>query len=309
MERNGNYIAVGAFIFVVLTLGFFWLIWLTGDDRSYERYSMYFEGSVLGLSEGSEVTYMGVNVGRVMSISLHPDHPGMVQVLADIEESTPLRPNTQAKLSMRGVTGLLIIELFQSEEIFHDDFRKDSLGFKEIPVKPSLISKFVKELPELSGQATSLLTQLSVLLSDDNIQNISSTLANMEKFSSNLAGGSDQFDSLLVDARAAMNQMATAADALTKMSGDIGPQTAEMMASLNAAAAQADKAMAGIVTMLNQNEAGVGRFVDAGLSELTELIIDTRGALNEVGELAQTLKEDPSQLIYQPQQSGVELQR
>ena len=36
MERNGNYIAVGAFVLVVLALGFFWLIWLTGDDRQYE---------------------------------------------------------------------------------------------------------------------------------------------------------------------------------------------------------------------------------------------------------------------------------
>ena len=309
MERNGNYIAVGAFILVVLTLGFFWLIWLTGDDRKYERYSMYFEGSVLGLSEGSEVTYMGVDVGRVMEININPDYPGMVQVLVDIVEETPIRPNTYASLAMRGVTGLVIIELSQDEGSVHKGYREDSMGNKEISVKPSLISKFAKELPQLSGQVSALLQRFTDLINEDNITHINNILANAETFSSNLAQDSEQFDALVVDARTALQQMTQAATSVKAMSDAMGPRTEAMMATVNSAAARADKAMAGLNEILSKNEEGVGRFVDNGLTELNELIIDARTALNEVSELAQTLKEDPSQLIYQPQESGVELQR
>ncbi len=309
MERNGNYIAVGAFVLVVLALGFFWLIWLTGDDRRYETYSMYFEGSVLGLSEGSEVTYMGVDVGRVMDINIHPDYPGMVQVLVDIEENTPIRPNTYASLAMRGVTGLVIIELTEDPESVHQGFRKDSLGNREISVKPSLISKFAKELPQLSGQVSALLQRFNDLMSEDNMTHISQTLANLENFSGNVAKDSEQFGVLISDARVALKDMSAAADSVKTLSDSMGPRTDEMMASVNAAAARADLAMEGLNKILNENNTGVRRFVDNGLPELTELIIDARSALNDISELAQTIKEDPSQLIYQPRQGGMELQR
>lgn len=309
MERNGNYIAVGAFVLVLLGLGFFWLIWLTGDDRRYETYSMYFEGSVLGLSEGSEVTYMGVDVGRVMDINIHPDYPGMVQVLVDIEENTPIRPNTYASLAMRGVTGLVIIELSEDPESVHQGFRKDSLGNREISVKPSLISKFAKELPQLSGQVSALLQRFSDLLSEDNVQNFNSTLASLERFSANVAKDSEQFADLIQDARVALQDMSAAADSVKALSDSMGPQTDEMIASVNAAAARADAAMIGITNMVKDSKLGVQRFVDNGLPELTEMIIDARGALNDISELAQTIKDDPSQLIYQPQQDGMEIPR
>lgn len=309
MERNGNYIAVGAFVLVVLTLGFLWLLWLTGDDRKYERYSMYFEGSVLGLSEGSEVTYMGVDVGRVMDINIHPDYPGMVQVLVEIEENTPIRPHTYASLAMRGVTGLVIIELSEDPESIHEGFRRDTLGNKEISVKPSLISKFAKELPQLSGQVSALLQRFNDLLSEENIAHFNSTLASIEAFSATAAKDSAQFEVLISDARVALQQMSEAAASVEKMSDDLGPRTDEMMASVNSAAARADKAMAGLNSILNDNDAGIKQFVNSGLPELTEMIIDARNALNEVSDLARTIKEDPSQLIYQSQQGGMELQR
>ena len=309
MERNGNYIAVGAFVLVVLVLGFFWLIWLTGDDRRYETYSMYFEGSVLGLSEGSEVTYMGVDVGRVKDINIHPDYPGMVQVLVAIEENTPIRPNTYASLAMRGVTGLVIIELSEDPESVHTGFRKDSLGNREISVKPSLISKFAKELPQLSGQVSALLQRFSDLLSENNITHINQTLANLESFSGNVAKDSEQFGALIADARTALQDMSVAAESVRELSDSMGPRTDKMMASVNAAAARADLAMEGLNRIIKENNTGVRRFVDNGLPELTELIIDARSALNDISELAQTIKEDPSQLIYQPQQGGMELQR
>ena len=270
---------------------------------------MYFEGSVLGLSEGSEVTYMGVDVGRVKDINIHSDYPGMVQVLVDIQEQTPIRPNTYASLAMRGVTGLVIIELSDDPESVHEGFRKDSLGNREISVKPSLISKFAKELPQLSGQVSALMQRFTDLMSEDNLSNINKTLANLEAFTGNVTRESEQLGQLISDARVTLKDMSEAANSVQTLTDNMGPQTDEMMASVNAAAERADKAMAGLNQILARNEDGMQRFVNNGLPELTELIIDARAALNDISELAQTIREDPSQLIYQPQPGGLEIQR
>jgi ABC-type transporter Mla subunit MlaD len=39
----------------------------TADGKATKRYEIYFEGSVGGLSEGSTVRYLGVDVGRVVA--------------------------------------------------------------------------------------------------------------------------------------------------------------------------------------------------------------------------------------------------
>mgnify|MGYP001572889847 CR=1 FL=1 len=62
MEREANYIAVGAFVLLAIAMAAFFVIWYTGsrDQREYKHYEIYFTGSVSGLTEGSAVRYLGV---------------------------------------------------------------------------------------------------------------------------------------------------------------------------------------------------------------------------------------------------------
>jgi phospholipid/cholesterol/gamma-HCH transport system substrate-binding protein len=113
VEREANYLTVGAFVLLVLALGAALVIWYTDvqDKRNYQRYEIYFEGSVSGLSNGSPVRYLGVDVGRVAAIRLDPRAADRVQVIADIDEKAPITAETLASLSLQGVTGLLYIDL------------------------------------------------------------------------------------------------------------------------------------------------------------------------------------------------------
>ena len=77
------------------------------------RYEIYFDGSVSGLSEGGPVRYLGVDVGRVVRIRIDPRAADRVQVIADIDATTPISERTLAQLSLQGVTGLLYIDLQQ----------------------------------------------------------------------------------------------------------------------------------------------------------------------------------------------------
>ena len=67
MERDAKYAAVAVFALLAIASAFAFVWWYSGrgDHRVYERYEIYFNGSVSGLAQGSPVRYLGVDVGRV----------------------------------------------------------------------------------------------------------------------------------------------------------------------------------------------------------------------------------------------------
>src|SRR6201996_8136929 len=115
MEREANYAAVGAFVLLVGLIGALFVYWYSDsrEHRVYQRYEIYFDGSVSGLERGAAVRYLGVGVGRVQKLSIDPRDPARVQVIVDIDSSTPISDKTLAELQLQGVTGLLFIALQQ----------------------------------------------------------------------------------------------------------------------------------------------------------------------------------------------------
>src|SRR5689334_24514205 len=118
MEREANYTAVGAFVILIATMAALFVYWYAGsaDARDYLRYEIYFEGSVSGLNRGSTVRYLGVEVGRVVSIRIDKRAADRVQVIADIDSDTPISKSTLASLSLQGVTGLLYVDLLSDAD-------------------------------------------------------------------------------------------------------------------------------------------------------------------------------------------------
>ena len=62
---------------LVLAMGFLFVYWYTASNehRFYVRYEIYFDGSVSGLTDGSPVRYLGVDVGSVAHIRIDPRAP------------------------------------------------------------------------------------------------------------------------------------------------------------------------------------------------------------------------------------------
>jgi len=46
MDRDSNYVAVGAFVLLVITMAVSFVFWYTDqrDKRTYQRYEIYFTG-------------------------------------------------------------------------------------------------------------------------------------------------------------------------------------------------------------------------------------------------------------------------
>jgi phospholipid/cholesterol/gamma-HCH transport system substrate-binding protein len=61
--------------------------------------------------------------------------------------------------------------------------------------------------------------------------------------------------------------------------------------------------------MIAENRTGFAGFTQNGLPELERTLREARAAAEQVQELSRSLNEDPSRLLYQPRDRGVEVPR
>src|SRR6202007_1763784 len=79
--------------------------------RNYDRYDIYFTGSVSGLEKGAAVRYLGVPVGRVNDLRIDPRDSSRAEGIVDVDSPPPISEQTVAELALQGVTALLYIDL------------------------------------------------------------------------------------------------------------------------------------------------------------------------------------------------------
>lgn len=312
MERDANYTAVGAFVLLVVVMAGLFVYWYSEgrDRRDYERYEIYFPGSVTGLSEGSSVRYLGVEVGKVRRIRLDARSPERVQVLVDIDEHTPVSEATAANLSMLSfATGLLYIDLRENLE------QKDMLDpvpsdeYPVINTQRSGFDAFLGSLPELARSVAELLESAKQLLSPGNVQRLSEVATNLHALSVNFPKTMARADVLLDDLTQTSAEIRNLASSLGGRGEEIGSEVASLAQRLTRAAEHLEEASAGVQQFMAENRAGVADFTQHGLPQMQRSLEAVQGAAEEIGELARSLKENPSQLLYQGSPGGVEVPR
>lgn len=311
MEREANYLTVGAFVLLVLGLAAWFVIWYTDaqDQRNYQRFEIYFQGSVAGLNRGSPVRYLGVDVGRVAQIRLDPRHADRVQIIADIDEHAPITDETLASLSLQGITGLLYIDL-----------ERDRGGKPVMPLVPSerfpvirtVQSNFdllVSGLPDLVTQGADVANRISAVLSEGNIATVTATLVNLRQASNELPRILQDVKQLTADLQRTVGEIEAAAVGVREVTDSAGPDIKAAMARVRTVMENLASTSARLDAFVSENQANVTRFSDQGLFEFQQLIRDSREAAQEFRELSRSLKRDPSQLIYEPKYAGVEIPR
>ncbi len=75
-------------------------------------YHIDFRGmSVNGVNEGADVKYLGVRIGKVTELEVHPEDLDSVRVFIKIEKNFPVKQNMRATLQYAGITGLRFVEI------------------------------------------------------------------------------------------------------------------------------------------------------------------------------------------------------
>jgi phospholipid/cholesterol/gamma-HCH transport system substrate-binding protein len=309
MERDAHYVAVGAFILLVIAFAVGFVLWYTdaNDGLVYQRYEIYFTGSVSGLDRGSPVRFLGVDVGRVRRLSIDKNDPTRVQVVAEIDEAAPISAATRASLGLQGVTGLLYVNLKEQADVDRSPPLRQGAQYPVIEAVESDFDAFLASLPELMGRANTLLERFSHVVSDENLEGLAATIKSLRDTMSTMPQTSKDVQQLVVELRATVSEIHAASQSLRAMTDESRPEVHAALKRMSDVANNLAEASLRVDRFTKQSEVQLGNFTEQGLFELERLMRETRQAAREFRDLSRSLQENPSQILYEPPESGVEI--
>jgi phospholipid/cholesterol/gamma-HCH transport system substrate-binding protein len=309
MDRDANYVAVGAFVLLVIGMSVSFVLWYTNqqDKHIYLRYEIYFPGTVNGLTPGSPVRYLGVDVGKVARISIDPQQRNRVLVIADIEATAPIDGRTLASLSLQGITGLLFIDLKQDGKSTVPGVLADGLHYPIIRSAPSDFEVLLSNLPALTTHLVELADRFNQVFSDENVRSFKATLDNARIASERLPATWRDVQELVADARSAMREVKGAAADLRGIEEHTAPDLETAVANMRHLSDNLSKTSDRLEHFVADNEPVVTRFTHQSLPEFEQLLRESRQAARDFRDLSRSLKQNPSQLIYEPNYRGVEV--
>ena len=309
MDRDANYFAVGAFVLLVIAMGVSFVFWYTDqqDRHSYQRYEIYFNGSVSGLTAGSPVRYLGVDVGKVFRIMIDPQQRNRVQVIADIETSAPIDSRTRASLSLQGITGLLFIDLEQDPKVHSTAELAQGLHYPVIASGQSNIEALLSSLPDLTEHTVELVNRFNQVFSDDNVKAITETLDNARQASARLPNTLRDLQELVTDVRHTMQGVQGATVDLRAVITAATPGVEAAVGNIQKISDNLERTSERLDGFVAENQPGLSRFTKQSLPELEQLLRESRQAAREFRDLSRSLKANPSQLIYESAYHGVEV--
>ena len=112
METDRHYFFEGLFIIVFSVAAAIFAVWLGSPGRHDDViYRIHFPDSVSGLAVGDSVKFRGIDVGTVKSMIIDPDNARLVRMEVRLRKDTPVKTDTRASLALKGITGVVFIEL------------------------------------------------------------------------------------------------------------------------------------------------------------------------------------------------------
>jgi phospholipid/cholesterol/gamma-HCH transport system substrate-binding protein len=309
MDRDSNYVAVGAFVLLVIAMAVSFVFWYTDqqDRHTYQRYEIYFPGSVSGLTAGSPVRYLGVDVGKVARIMLDPQQRKTVQVIADIDSTAPIDDRTRASLSLQGVTGLLFVDLEQDPKAATTGTLEQGQRYPMIRSRRSDFDVLLSNLPALTTHLVELADHFNEVFSDENVRSLKATLENARAASDRLPNTVREVQLLVADVRRTTQAVEGTVGDLRGVLAEDSPDLRAAVGNIRQISDNLAKTTQRLNSFVSENEPGVSRFTRQSLPELEQLLRESRQAVRDFRDLSRSLKRDPSQLIYESTYRGIEV--
>jgi phospholipid/cholesterol/gamma-HCH transport system substrate-binding protein len=168
---------------------------------------------------------------------------------------------------------------------------------------------FLSGVPEVMGRASEVAQRASRLLSDDNLDALSSTIVNLEKASRLLPSTVSEAQALARELRSMSRDLTAVAGSLRQMTEQSAPLVSQSVGKLSQASDNLLSASTKIDTLLSESAGGITQFAQQGLPEFESLLRETRATAEEVKELSRELREEPSSLLYEKKPRGIEVPR
>jgi phospholipid/cholesterol/gamma-HCH transport system substrate-binding protein len=310
METRANHVLIGAFTLAVIAFSIMFTLWASNysSSKKYNDYDVIFDEAVTGLSVGGIVQYNGIAVGEVKKLSLDKRDPSKVIARVRVDENTPVKIDTKAKLAFVGLTGVAQIQ-------FSGGKRESAFlvapSKKEVPViiaDVSAIGKLLNSTEDITTTATDVLLRINRMLSDANVTKISKSLDNIEQITGTVAGQKQDIAKLLIDARNAATKLdstlAKADSAMGKLDKgmdsldqNVFKELPKLVASLEKTLSELEKLSTNANGLVDDNREQINAFTNQGLTQVGPTLSELRALIKDLNRLSTRLNENPAGLV------------
>lgn len=301
MEPRAHHVLIGLFTIAAAAGGLIFALWLNNsdNDRSYSWYEIIFDQGVSGLTEGSPVKYSGIGVGDVALLRLDPDDPRNVRALVRVQSDVPIRENTRAGLAITNITGSMSIEL-EGGTPDHPILEGSRDNPPLIHAEPSALNSLVATGENLLAKLDTLLTNSNQVMSEQNIENLTGSLANLQELSSGLMTRREEVNEVFERLKQITRETQVTLDTFqrvgTRAESLLNNEVQTFIGSAGEATQALERSTSRIDRLLVRNEDALDQGMQ-GVSELTPALRDMRRTLHNLNGLITQLEEDPAGLL------------
>ena len=310
MEERTSYLIVGAFLLgtVFLMIGLTAWFGSGAGQEPMARYLVFFDRDVSGLTPGSPVRYLGVDVGQVTSISLVPDNARTVKVQIDVAQTTPVDTGTYAGLAFQGVTGVAFINMGVDLGEHRPIQTTPGSAYPVIPSRSVGVAALLADAPQLVGLVNDVLARVGNILGETNQASLAQTLVNLEELTGALASRREQIAAIPQQIDGVLVNLDRATQQLPELLTQVQPELVAAAQNLNRTTEQLVKLTGRIDEWLEQNDGAVRSFINDGLGATPALVADARKTIRELEKLVTELRDNPSQLVHRPRVLAVSVE-
>ena len=312
METRANYAVIGAFVIVATLAVAAFVLWLGQSQfqRDYKAYDIVFEGPV-SLEDGSAVRYIGIKVGEVSTVRIDRADPSKVRARIRIDRETPVKTDSTASIQLAGITGVTFVQISAGSPTARLLEAKAGEPVPVIKAEKTQLDQIVAGGAQVLGQASDAMERVKTLLTDENVESISTSLKNIETITTKLAaddGLIDQATGTMKDLSRASNEFASASQSLGTLSTNANEELAGLSGQLDSLLTEVSKVVASADAVMAQGGDTV-RVVNTLLEgPATGVVEDSRLAaqdlrilISRMDRLTRELEQNPqSMLVGEP---------
>ncbi|WP_434777879.1 MlaD family protein [Neisseria sp. Ec49-e6-T10] len=303
METRAHYVIIGLFTVIVISAALLFSLWLnkSGANNQFKYYDVVFNEAVNGLSQGSAVQYSGIKIGEITQLKLDAQDPRKVWARVRISASTPIRKDTQAKLTLTSITGSAVIQLSDGSTS-SPLLQSDDDHIPVIIATPSPLAKILANGEDLMVNINQLAANLNQLVSQENINHINKTLNNLEQITGSVASEKENIQTTLKELSVAskqLNETLTQTAEFTKNANHLlDTQGKQLLTDTTRTMASLEQTSATLNSLLKDNHSSINNGL-SGLNELGPALGELRKTLTSLRSLTNRLGEAPSSLFSQ----------
>lgn len=292
MDTKVNFARIGAFVILlfVLLLGFiFWLGKFGFEKKHYDYYTIYFTESISGLNIESPIKYKGFEVGSVKRIQINPYNSEQIEITIAINEGIPVKDDNFATLGTLGITGLKYIEL-KGGSHSSSLLKVNAYNKKVIPSKQSIIESLELSTKDFKD----ILIQTKKLLSDENIEQLSTLMQN----SSNSFKNIELFTQSLVNKEKQFDELVQKLSMFAQVSSDSFKIMSDSAATVKQSAASFQLLSKGLLVELNNGNFNFKESTSDSFQKLNTALDNLDTTLTKTQSLIEGLENSPSDIIF-----------